>query len=261
MIEIQHIKKSFGEKTILNDVSLVMETGKCNLIIGSSGSGKTVLLKCIVGLFTPDEGHVIYDGQSMTELSVQDRKELRQQIGMLFQGSALFDSMTVEQNIKFPLDMFTDLKHKDKIKKVNEVLARVNMEGANKKFPSEISGGMKKRVGIARSIVLNPKYLFCDEPNSGLDPQTSLVIDKLIKDLTLEYNITTVVVTHDMNSVMEIGDHIFYIYQGHKQWEGSNKDIIHSKDEKLNQFIFASEFLQDAKQMRMMEAEKEKAGV
>ncbi len=258
MIEIKNIKKSFGEKTILNDISLVMQTGKCNLIIGSSGSGKTVLLKCIVGLFTPDDGQVIYDGQSMTELSVQDRKVLRQQIGMLFQGSALFDSMTVEQNIRFPLDMFTNLRSRDKIKKVNEVLARVNMEGVNKKFPSEISGGMKKRVGIARSIVLNPKYLFCDEPNSGLDPQTSLVIDKLIRDLTTEFNTTTIVVTHDMNSVMEIGDHIFYMYQGHKQWEGSNKDIIHSTDEKLNKFIFASDFLQDAKQMRVMEAEKEK---
>jgi phospholipid/cholesterol/gamma-HCH transport system ATP-binding protein len=258
MIEIQHLKKSFGDKTILNDVNLVMQTGKCNLIIGSSGSGKTVLLKCIVGLFTPDEGKVLYDGQSMTELTVQEKKGLRQQIGMLFQGSALFDSMTVEQNIKFILDMFSDLGHKEKMKNVNEVLARVNMEGANKKFPAEISGGMKKRVGIARSIVLNPKYLFCDEPNSGLDPQTSLVIDKLIQDITTEFNITTVVVTHDMNSVMEIGDNIFYMYQGHKQWEGSNKDIIHSKDEKLNEFIFASDFLQDAKQMRMMDAEQSK---
>lgn len=258
MIEIKHLKKSFGEKNILNDVSVVMQTGKCNLIIGSSGSGKTVLLKCIVGLFTPDDGQVIYDGQNMTEMPVQERKILRQQIGMLFQGSALFDSMTVEQNIKFPLDMFTTLRHRDKMKKVNEVLARVNMEGVNSKFPAEISGGMKKRVGIARSIVLNPKYLFCDEPNSGLDPQTSLVIDKLIKDITKEFNITTVVVTHDMNSVMETGDHIFYMYQGHKQWEGSNKDIIHSTDEKLNDFIFASDFLQDAKQMRVMEAENVK---
>lgn len=258
MIEINHLKKSFGEKTILHDVNLVMDTGKCNLIIGSSGSGKTVLLKCIVGLFSPDDGEVIYDGQNMTGLSIQDKKVLRQQIGMLFQGSALFDSMTVEQNIKFPLDMFTHLRHVEKIKKVNEVLARVNMEGANKKFPAEISGGMKKRVGIARAIVLNPKYLFCDEPNSGLDPQTSLVIDKLIQDITVEFNITTIVVTHDMNSVMEIGDHIFYMYQGRKQWEGSNKDIIHSKDEKLNEFIFASDFLQDAKQMRVMEAGAEK---
>jgi phospholipid/cholesterol/gamma-HCH transport system ATP-binding protein len=258
MIEVKNVKKSFGDKTILQDVNVVMETGKCNLIIGSSGSGKTVLLKCMVGLFMPDDGIISYDGQIMKNLSISEKKELRQKIGMLFQGSALFDSMTVEQNIKFPLDMFTSLKHKDKMKKVNEVLARVNMEGANKKFPSEISGGMKKRVGIARAIVLNPQYLFCDEPNSGLDPQTSLVIDRLIMDITQEFKITTVVVTHDMNSVMEIGDHIFYMYQGRKQWEGSNKDIIHSKDEKLNDFIFASDFLQDAKQMRMIDAAQDK---
>ena len=258
MIEIKNVKKSFGDKTILHDVSVNMETGKCNLIIGSSGSGKTVLLKCIVGLFTPDSGVISFDGQVMKNLSVQEKKALRQQIGMLFQGSALFDSMTVERNIKFPLDMFTTFSHKEKMIKIDEVLERVNMVGANKKFPSEISGGMKKRVGIARSIVLNPKYLFCDEPNSGLDPQTSLVIDKLIKDITLEYKITTVVVTHDMNSVMEIGDNIFYMYEGKKQWVGSNKDIIHSDDQKLNDFIFASDFLQDAKQMRMMDEEKAK---
>ena len=189
MIEVKNVKKSFGDKTILHDVSVNMETGKCNLIIGSSGSGKTVLLKCIVGLFTPDAGEISFDGLIMKELSTQQKKSLRQQIGMLFQGSALFDSMTVERNIKFPLDMFTTLSHKEKMTKIDEVLERVNMVGANKKFPSEISGGMKKRVGIARSIVLNPKYLFCDEPNSGLDPQTSLVIDKLIKDITQEYKI------------------------------------------------------------------------
>jgi phospholipid/cholesterol/gamma-HCH transport system ATP-binding protein len=258
MIEVKGVKKSFGDKTILHDVSLILETGKCNLIIGSSGSGKTVLLKCMVGLFAPDSGSIVYDGQNMTTLAVDEKKMLRQQIGMLFQGSALFDSMTVEKNIKFPLDMFTNLTSKEKYKKVDEVLARVNLEGANKKFPAEISGGMKKRVGIARSIVLNPKYLFCDEPNSGLDPQTSLVIDRLIQDITTEFNITTVVVTHDMNSVMEIGDHIFYMYQGRKQWEGNNKEIIYSKDEKLNEFIFASDFLQDAKQMRMIENKSEK---
>ncbi|MEJ7826863.1 MAG: ATP-binding cassette domain-containing protein [Segetibacter sp.] len=257
MIEVKNVKKIFGYKTILHDVSLVMDTGKCNLIIGSSGSGKTVLLKCMVGLFTPDQGNIIYDGKTMSALSVDEKKSLRQQIGMLFQGSALFDSMTVEKNIKFPLDMFTTLSHGEKMKKVDEVLARVNLQGANRKFPSEISGGMKKRVGIARSIVLNPQYLFCDEPNSGLDPQTSLVIDRLISDLTKEFNITTVVVTHDMNSVMEIGEHIFYMYQGLKQWEGNNKEIIYSKDEKLNEFIFASEFLQDAKQMRMIDDKKD----
>lgn len=258
MIETKNLKKSFGDKTILHDVSLVMETGKCNLIIGSSGSGKTVLMKCLVGLFAPDQGQILYDGESMTEITEDKRKVLRQRIGMLFQGSALFDSMTVEQNVKFPLDMFSDLRHREKINKVNEVLERVNLKDANKKFPAEISGGMKKRVGIARSIVLNPKYLFCDEPNSGLDPQTSLVIDKLIKELTTEFNITTVINTHDMNSVMEIGDHIIYMYQGHKQWEGTNEEIIYSKDQRLNDFIFASNFLQDAKQMRVMEAEEKK---
>ena len=239
---------------ILHDISAVMEAGKCNLIIGTSGSGKTVLTKCMVGLFEPDEGAILYDGVDMITMENDDRKILRQQIGMLFQGTALFDSMTVEQNVLFPLDMFTNWSVAEKKKRVNEVLARVNLVDANKRFPSEISGGMKKRVGIARAIVLNPKYLFCDEPNSGLDPQTSLVIDKLIQEITQEFNITTIVVTHDMNSVMEIGDHIVYLHQGHKQWEGTKQDIIFSKDELLNNFIFASEFLQDAKQMRMMEA-------
>ncbi len=252
MIEIRNIQKKFGDKVILDDITAVMEAGKCNLIIGTSGSGKTVLTKCMVGLFQPDKGDILYNDQNMLEMQTEERKQLRQKIGMLFQGNALFDSMTVEQNILFPLDMFTALSYTDKKKRANEVLNRVNLEDANKKYPSEISGGMKKRVGIARSIVLNPQYLFCDEPNSGLDPQTSLVIDKLIKEITTEYNITTIVVTHDMNSVMEIGDHIVYLHQGRKQWEGSNKDIIFSKDELLNNFIFASEFLQDAKQMRMM---------
>ncbi len=253
MIEIKNIRKSFGEKVILNDISAVMEAGKCNLIIGASGSGKTVLTKCMVGLFKPDKGEILYDKQNMLEMSEEERKQLRQQIGMLFQGSALFDSMTVEQNVMFPLDMFSGLSYKDRKKRADEVLDRVNLKEAHKKFPAEISGGMKKRVGIARAIVLNPKYLFCDEPNSGLDPQTSLLIDKLIKEITEEFNITTIVVTHDMNSVMEIGNHIVYMHQGQKQWEGSNKDIIFSKDKLLNDFIFASEFLQGAKDMRMME--------
>lgn len=253
MIEIKNIKKIFGDRTILDDISAVMEAGKCNLIIGTSGSGKTVLTKCMVGLFRPEEGEIHYDNKDMLQMNNDDRKLLRQQIGMLFQGTALFDSMTVEQNVLFPLDMFTNWSVAEKRKRVNEVLDRVNLKDAHKRYPSEISGGMKKRVGIARAIVLNPKYLFCDEPNSGLDPQTSLVIDKLIKEITVEFNITTIVVTHDMNSVMEIGDHIVYLHQGRKQWEGSNKDIIFSKDELLNKFIFASEFLQDAKEMRMME--------
>lgn len=254
MIEFKNIRKTFGDKVVLNDVSAVLNAGQCNLIIGTSGSGKTVLMKCLVGLFEPDQGDILYDGVNFTEMSDEQRKELRQQIGMLFQGSALFDSLTVEKNIMFPLNMFTKWTYNEKKKRVNEVLERVNLKDSNKKFPAEISGGMKKRVGIARAIVLNPKYLFCDEPNSGLDPQTSMVIDKLIQEITKEFKITTVVNTHDMNSVMETGDNIIYMYQGLKEWEGTNKDIIFSKNEKLNAFIFASNFLQDAKDMRMLEA-------
>ncbi|HUS02788.1 MAG TPA: ATP-binding cassette domain-containing protein [Chitinophagaceae bacterium] len=253
MIEIKSVSKSFADKQILKGVSAVMETGKTNLIIGTSGSGKTVLQKCMVGLFEVDEGEILYDGKSFTSMPEDQRKELRQQIGMLFQGSALFDSMTVERNVKFPLDMFTDWDNKKKIDRVNEVLERVNLKDTNKKFPAEVSGGMKKRVGIARAIVLNPKYLFCDEPNSGLDPQTSMVIDLLIKEITEEYNMTTVINTHDMNSVMEIGENILYMYQGEKEWVGNNKEIIFSKNKRLNEFIFASEFLRDAKDMRMLE--------
>ena len=256
MIEIKNIKKSFGDRVILQDISATFYSGKCNLIIGTSGSGKTVLTKCMVGLFEPDNGQIMFDGMDMLLMEDDQRKQLRQQIGMLFQGSALFDSKTVEENIKFPLDMFTNWSESKKMERINEVLNKVNLKDANKKFPSEISGGMKKRVGIARAIVLNPKYLFCDEPNSGLDPQTSLVIDKLIRDITKEYNIITIVITHDMNSVMEIGDQITYLHQGRKQWEGNNTEIIYAKDELLNNFIFASDFLQDAKQMRMIELQK-----
>lgn len=253
MIEIKNVTKSFGDKEILKGVSSVMETGKTNLIIGTSGSGKTVLQKCMVGLFEVDHGEINFDGKNLTTMPEEDRKELRQQIGMLFQGSALFDSMTVEQNVKFPLDMFTDWSYSKKIARINDVLDRVNLKDTNKKFPAEISGGMRKRVGIARAIVLKPKYLFCDEPNSGLDPQTSMVIDKLIHEITVENNITTVINTHDMNSVMEIGENILYLYEGKKEWEGNNKEIIFSKHDKLNEFIFASEFLRDAKDMRMLE--------
>ena len=253
MIEVKNIKKSFGEKVVIQDVSSVMKAGQCNLIIGSSGSGKTVLMKCMVGLFEPDAGDILYGGHSFTSMPLEEKTEIRKEIGMLFQGSALFDSQTVEQNIMFPLSMFTKWTTKKKLERVNEVLNRVNLEGVNRKFPAELSGGMKKRVALARAIVLNPKYLFCDEPNSGLDPQTSLVIDQLIKEITIEYNITTVVNTHDMNSVMEIGNYILYMYQGHKEWEGSNREIIFSKNQRLNEFIFASEFLRDAKEMRMLE--------
>lgn len=253
MIEIKDLRKSFDNKTVLNGVNATMNAGQCNLIIGSSGSGKTVLMKCMVGLIKPDSGDIIYGGNNFTQMPLEEKKEIRKEIGMLFQGSALFDSLTVEQNILFPLNMFTDWPTKKKMDRVNEVLERVNLKGSNKKFPAELSGGMMKRVGIARAIVLNPKYLFVDEPNSGLDPQTSGLIDKLIKEITDEYQITTVINTHDMNSVMEIGDHIVYMYQGHKEWEGNSKDIIFSKNERLNDFIFASDFLKDAKDMRQLE--------
>jgi phospholipid/cholesterol/gamma-HCH transport system ATP-binding protein len=253
MIEVRDLRKSFGDKTIINGVSVDLHPGICNLIIGSSGSGKSVFTKCLVGLFQPDSGSVLYQGEDFIKMNADQKKEIRKQIGMLFQGSALFSSMTVEENVIFPLDMFTKWSRKKKMERVNEVLNRVNLVGANKKYPAEISGGMMKRVGIARAIVLNPKYLFVDEPNSGLDPQTSGLIDQLIKEITVEYGITTIVVTHDMNSVMEIGDHIIYLYQGEKEWEGNNKEIIFSKSERLNEFIFASEFLRDAKDMRMLE--------
>ncbi len=253
MIEIKHISKQFNDRVILQDISAQFKPGMCNLIIGASGSGKTVLTKCIVDLFQADEGHIYFDGIELGKMNKEQRKELRNSIGMLFQGNALFDSLTVEENVKFPLDMFSELTEIEKIEKVNKILARVNLEGVNDKFPAEISGGMKKRVGIARALVLNPKYLFCDEPNSGLDPQTSMVIDKLIHELTIENNITTIVVTHDMNSVMEIGDYILYLHQGHKEWEGSKHDIIYCKNQLLNNFIFASDFLQDAKTQRMLE--------
>ena len=253
MIEVKHIKKGFDGRIVINDVSCIMKPGQCNLIIGTSGSGKTVLMKCMVGLFEPDAGEVLYNGHSFTKMDIHEKKEIRKEIGMLFQGSALFDSLTVEKNVMFPLNMFTTWSFKKKLDRVNEVLERVELKDTNKKFPAELSGGMKKRVGIARAVVLNPKYLFCDEPNSGLDPLTSLVIDKLIQQITREFNITTVVNTHDMNSVMEIGDYILYMHQGKKEWEGNNKQIIFSKNEKLNDFIFASEFLKDAKDMRMLE--------
>ena len=251
MIEIKNISKKFDDKVVLEAISAKFKPGICNLIIGASGSGKTVLVKCIVDLIHADSGSVFFGALELDNMTPEQRKELRNNLGMLFQGNALFDSMTVEENVRFPLDMFTQLGYEEKVDKVNQILARVNLQGVNSKYPAELSGGMKKRVALARAIVLRPKYLFCDEPNSGLDPQTAMVIDKLIKDVTVEFNITTVVVTHDMNSVMEIGDYILYLHQGRKEWEGSNKDIIYSQNELLNKFIFASEFLQDAKAMRM----------
>lgn len=254
MIEIKNLKKSFDDKAVLKGVDVVFDDGKCNLIIGSSGSGKTVLMKCMVGLIKPSSGNVLYDGADFVNMNDIEQKAIREKIGMLFQGGALFDSQTVEQNVMFPLDMFTNDKYAKKKERVKQVLERVQLkEDAYRKFPSEISGGMQKRVALARAIVLNPKYLFCDEPNSGLDPQTSMVIDKLIQEITQEYNITTIINTHDMNSVMEIGDHITYMHQGEKEWEGNNKEIILSENQKLNDFIFASEFLKDAKRMRTIQ--------
>ena len=256
MIEIQNISKKFGDKVVIDDISAQFKPGICNLIIGTSGSGKTVLVKCIVDLLKADKGEILFDHTLFSTMDKEERKDLRQNLGMLFQGNALFDSLTVEDNVKFPLDMFSTLTIEEKKIKVNEILARVKLEGVNNKFPAELSGGMKKRVGLARALVMKPKYLFCDEPNSGLDPQTSMVIDRLIEELTDEFNITTIVVTHDMNSVMEIGNHIIYLHQGKKEWEGSNKDIIYSENKLLNNFIFASEFLQDAKAMRMQSTQK-----
>lgn len=252
MIRVEGIKKSFGENEVLKGIDFEMQAGKTNLIIGTSGSGKTVMMKCMVGLYKPDEGSVFYDDVDLITLDDQGRKEIRQQIGMLFQGSALFDSKSVLENVMFPLDMFTNERFRDKVRRVNEVLDKVNLIDVNKKFPSELSGGMKKRVALARAIVLNPKYLFCDEPNSGLDPQTSLIIDKLIHDLTHEFNMTTVVITHDMNSVMEQGEHIVYLHDGKKEWEGTSQDIIYSDNKTLNDYVFASNFFKDAKEMRII---------
>ncbi len=245
MIEIKNVNKNFGETSILRDVSFVCEEGKTNLIIGGSGSGKTVLMKCIVGLFEIDNGGIYYHGRSFSELNFTERKEIRKEIGMVFQGGALFDSMTVEENLAFPLTMFTDMNKNDKRDRVNFCLSRVNLENVNKKFPSELSGGMKKRVAIARAIVMNPKYLFCDEPNSGLDPQTSIVIDNLIMEITQEYGITTLINTHDMNSVLEHGDKIFFIYKGQLWWEGDKETVLTASNKELRDLVFASKILRE----------------
>jgi len=247
MITIQDINKTFGDNHVLRGISAEFRDGVCNLIIGGSGSGKTTLLKCMVGLHEPELGSVMYDGRDFTRMKFEERIDIRKEIGMLFQGSALFDSMSVEENIMFPLNMFTEQRRKEKLERVNFCLERVNLEGKNKLLPAELSGGMKKRVGIARSIAMNPKYLFVDEPNSGLDPKTSIVIDELIQELTEEYNTTTIVVTHDMNSVMGIGENIIFLHQGEKWWEGSNKEIAHTDNKELNEFVFASKFMEAAK--------------
>jgi phospholipid/cholesterol/gamma-HCH transport system ATP-binding protein len=240
MIEIKHLYKSFEQKDVLKNISKVFNKGETNLIIGRSGSGKTVLLKSIVGLHEVDSGQILYDKRDFTMMSPQLRKKLRQEMGMVFQGGALFDSLTVEENVRFPLDMFSLLSPAEKQKQVDFCLERVNISDANKLSPSEISGGMKKRVAIARAIVMNPKYLFCDEPNSGLDPETSLVIDELIHSITVDLQITTIINTHDMNSVMEIGDNILFISEGEMCWEGNRKEILHSDNQKLQEFVFAN---------------------
>lgn len=247
MIRAEHIVKSFEGRRVLDDVSVAFETGKTNLIIGRSGSGKTVLLKTLVGLHTPDSGDIFYDDLCFSSLDFVQRKAVRRDIGMIFQGGALLDSSTVVENVKLPLDLFTDQSEAEKRERVDFCLRRVRLENADNLYPSELSGGMIKRVAIARAIVLNPKYLFCDEPNSGLDPQTSVVIDNLIHDITHEYDITTIINTHDMNSVMEIGEKIVYIHEGHKWWEGTKDDILLADNRELNDFVFASAMAKRAK--------------
>lgn len=247
MIKINHISKAFNGRPVLDNISGEFDKGKTNLIIGSSGTGKSVLLKCIVGLLQPDQGSVYFDLRNFTEADKDMKSEIRREMGMLFQGSALFDSKNVEQNVMFPLDVLTTKTLEEKLDRVNFCLKRVGLENVNSKMPSEISGGMKKRVGIARAIVNNPNYLFCDEPNSGLDPQTSIVIDELIKEITEEYDITTVVVTHDMNSVMGIGEKIMFLYKGHKLWEGSYREIMNSGVKELDDFVFTNKVMKNLK--------------
>jgi len=244
MIQLEDIHKSFDGKEVLKGISTVFETGKTNLIIGQSGSGKTVLLKCVIGLLEPDSGDIVYDNRRLAAMGKKERTFLRSELGMLFQGSALFDSMTIQDNVLFPLHMFSELSASDQIKRAKYCLDRVGLKDAYSLFPSEISGGMQKRAAIARAISLNPKYLFCDEPNSGLDPLTSIKIDELIMDITQEYEMTTVINTHDMNSVVTMGENIVFIHQGEKEWEGTKEDLFHAKNEKLNEFVFASKFFQ-----------------
>lgn len=247
MIKVENLYKEFDGKPVLKDISIEYQPGQCSLIIGASGSGKTVLLKNLVGLHTPTSGKIWYSDQEFTAMNDKQKKSLRKEMGMLFQGSALFDFATVEENIMFPMEFFTDWSREQMLERANFCLKRVNLENANKKLPSELSGGMQKRVGIARAIALNPKYLFCDEPNSGLDPTTSIVIDRLIQEITQEYQITTIINTHDMNSVMEIGDKIGFIYKGNKLWEGNKDEILKSDCKELNDFVFASNMAQQLK--------------
>ena len=248
MIQLNNIHKSFNGVKVLNDICFTFERGKTNVIIGASGSGKSVLTKCSVGLLEPDQGDVLYDGKNFTKMSIDERKEVRKEIGMLFQGSALFDSMTVEENVKFPLRMHSSMSEKEMQARVDFCLDRVDLSGVNQKYPAETSGGMQKRIGIARAIALNPKYLFCDEPNSGLDPQTAILIDNLIQEITNEFQITTIVVTHDMNSVIEIGERILFIYKGQKHWEGTNASILSTTNKELSELVFASDLMKSIRQ-------------
>lgn len=248
MIELKGLCKSFEEKEVLTDINATFENGKTNLIIGQSGSGKTVLMKCIVGLLIPEKGELLYDHRNFLTMGKKEKKALRREMGMIFQSAALFDSMTVLENVMFPLDIFSKDSYAERVKRAQFCLDRVNLLEAQKKFPDEISGGMQKRVAIARAIALNPKYLFCDEPNSGLDPKTSLVIDELIHDITVEFNMTTIINTHDMNSVMGIGENILYIYEGRKEWQGNKDEIMNSTNERLNSFIFASDLFRKVKE-------------
>jgi len=247
MIEVKSINKSFGELHVLKDVATFFEQGKVNMVIGQSGSGKTVLIKCIVGLHEVDSGNILFDGRDFTSMNYKQRKNVRKEIGMLFQGAALFDSLNVEENVMFPLNLFTEMTTEEKKERINFCLNRVNLENVNHLYPSEISGGMKKRVAIARAIALNPKYLFCDEPNSGLDPRTSILIDNLIREITQEFNITTIINTHDMNSVIEVGDKIAFIYKGQLWWEGNNIEILSADNKEVNDFVYATELMKKIK--------------
>lgn len=257
MIDIRGLYKSFEDKTVLSDINASFENGKTNLIIGQSGSGKTVLMKCIVGLLTPEKGEVLYDGRNLVLMGKKEKKMLRKEMGMIFQSAALFDSMSVLDNVMFPLNMFSNDTLRDRTKRAMFCLERVNLTEAKDKFPGEISGGMQKRVAIARAIALNPQYLFCDEPNSGLDPKTSLIIDDLIHDITAEYKMTTIINTHDMNSVMNIGENIIFIKEGVKEWQGNSKEVITSKNKALNDFIFASDLFRKVKEVEEEELKEE----
>ena len=256
MIEIKHLCKSFDDKEVLKDINAVFEDGKTNLIIGQSGSGKTVLMKNLVGLLTPTSGEVLYDGRNFVAMSKKEKVFMRREMGMIFQSAALFDSLSVLENVMFPLDMFSTMNYRERVKRAQECLDRVNLIDAQQKYPGEISGGMQKRVAIARAIVLNPKYLFCDEPNSGLDPHTSLVIDELLSSITKDFGITTIINTHDMNSVLGIGENIIFIYKGHKEWQGTKDDVMASTNEKLNDLVFASELFRKVKEVEMEKSAK-----